>query len=86
MDKSLGLNFGLNFEEIEEIIGIVTRNLIEAIKAESTINGIKYAALLGAMSDIKDSNPLKDAFIGMMVEQAYNAAVLASRNKLKFAK
>lgn len=85
MEKDFLILFGFKLEVIEEIIQLVTAALIKAIREETTINGIKTAALNEIIETeyARDRSPEWYAAVGVMVEQAYSAAVAASRKRIK---
>lgn len=79
MERQLLTLFGLTPDEIEPLINAVTREMKQAIQEENTINGIKTACLRRVLSEMGESRPEHYAAAGVMVEQAYNAAVAASK-------
>lgn len=83
MEKEFLILFGFKIEEIEIMVGLVTAALIKAIREETTINGIKTAAINEIIETeyARDRSPEWYAAVGVMVEQAYTAAVAASKKR-----
>lgn len=81
MEREFLTLFGFTPDEIEPLINAVTRELKQAIQEENTINGIKTACLRRVLAGMGESSPEHYATAGVMVEQAYNAALAASKNQ-----
>ena len=82
MDRSIGEMLRIPEARIETLVTIVTEELKAAILRENSISSVKASTIAGVLIRAYHSDQASEyeaAFIGMMVEQAYNAAVLASK-------
>lgn len=83
MEREFLTLFGFSLEQVEKLISIITEELKIAVLEQSTINGVKTACLTKVIERIGESSPEHYAAAGVMVEQAYNAAVAASKKQLE---
>lgn len=83
MEREFLTLFGFNIEQVGQLVELVTEELQKSIQEETTINGIKSACLMRVIDRIGESSPEHYAAAGVMVEQAYNAAVYAAKNRKK---